>query len=105
MKMYLLWEWTEEHEGKMHHGIFSNHEKAKVAAETNYKKTGDHDDLPEGEFNELEWEETVKGLVGTKMGDYESDYPYEIETFEIDVYYVEEFDEEAREWKTVRHEL
>lgn len=80
--MYLLFEWTEEREGKNHVGIYSTVEKAKKAAELAYKESGDHDDLPEGDYHELEWD----GLVGTKSSGYEQDFPYDIEEFEVDMY-------------------
>lgn len=75
MKMYLLFEWTEEREGKNHVGIYSTLEKAQAAAELSH---GD----------ELEWKElggdAIRSWYAEK--DENDDFPYEIEEFEVDVY-------------------
>ncbi len=72
--MYLLWEWTEEREGKILHGIFSTVGKAKAAAELS-------------DENEVSWSEDGGGLVGYSMSEFaDSDYPFEITKFEVDTY-------------------
>lgn len=75
MKMYLLFEWTEERESKNHVGIYSTVEKAKAAGELSH---GD----------ELEWVEENWSSSPVWRGDkpYDDDYPYEIDEFEVDVY-------------------
>jgi hypothetical protein len=102
MKMYLLYEWTEERESKMHIGIYSTMEKAQAAAEMNYREEGDHDDLPEGDYHELKWEKSRESVDGYKHGSYEKDYPYSIEEFEVDTYVVYDFSGTSYDVKTRR---
>ena len=102
MKMYLLYEWTEEREGKVHFGIYSTVEKAKTAAQRLYESQDWlHEDLPEGTYYKLEWKNECTGISGWKNGD--GDYPYDIEEFEVDTYTTAE--RGFGEWKVTRHEL
>lgn len=72
MKMYLLFEWTEEREAKIHHGIYSTPEKAREAAALFY--------AAEDAAGAILW---IDGY-GEKSCD-EEDNGYEILEFEVDI--------------------
>jgi hypothetical protein len=92
--MYLLFEWTEEREAKMHLAITSSVEKAKKAAELSWKNDGRDRGATDEELEQfhVEWEEHEFGTIGMKKGPededlvyrYDGDVPYEIELFVLD---------------------
>lgn len=96
--MYLLFEWTEEREAKMHIGIYSTQEKAQVAAQMDWEQTLRDRGAEDHEIADLEWEITPDFCIGKKRvnveeGSEESenlmyiddpDLPYDIEGFQLD---------------------
>lgn len=93
--MFLLFEWTEEREAKMHVGIYSTEEKAKKAAQLDWENTLKVRGAEPHEIAELEWD-TLGGefLVGNKriadgadedlLYSSDEDCPYDIETLFLD---------------------
>lgn len=75
MKVYLLFEWTEERESKIHYGVFSTAEFAKARADLEAL------DCEEGP---LDWDEWEGCWTGEKFDGLTQDYPYEIIEFELD---------------------
>jgi hypothetical protein len=88
-KMYLLWEWTEEREAKIHHGIFSAREKAEAAALERLRRDiieigGEPDEVAEAQVN---WDEGLGVKVLPEDSEEwmdDENTPYEIEEFEVD---------------------
>lgn len=92
-KVYLVWEWTEEREAKIHHAICSTLDKAKDAAQ---RLWDDECTLRGDPTSALDWKPSRLPLppdawVGEKgqrnnPGFYDdNDVPFEVEPFEIDV--------------------
>lgn len=91
--MYLLWEWTEEREGKVFHGIYSTPEKAKAAAELS-------------DENEIKWSGDYDELIGFSTSEFaDGDYPFEISKFEVDIYTAYKYGPGTDNPTITRHEL
>lgn len=113
--MYLLFEWTEEREAKMHLGIFTTVEKAKDAALISWKNDGKQRGATEDELEEftIDWAEEEFGTIGTRNGaddedltDLNDEQPYEIEMFQLDRISVHgEYDMATRQYDMEHHDL
>jgi hypothetical protein len=89
-KVYLVWEWTEEREAKIHHAVCSTLDKAKDAAQ---RLWDDECTLRGDPTSPLTWKPSgplpdswagEKGQ-GNSPGYQDDDVPFEVEPFEIDV--------------------
>lgn len=120
--MYLLFEWTEEREAKMHLGIFTSIEKAKAAAEKLWKhELIDDRGAEEHEIDAepLNWtpHRHGDGWTGEKkeladpdlVNRYDVEVPYDIEVFTVDTVSIwsRVKNEETGRYESVRevHEL
>lgn len=113
--MYLLFEWTEEREAKMHLGIFTSIEKAKAAALISWKNDGKQRGATEEELEEftLNWADEKFGTIGTRSGpededltDLNDEQPYEIEVFQLDLISTAgEYNQETRSYDVEIHTL
>lgn len=114
--MYLLWEWTEEREAKIHHGIFSTPEKAKQAAQLDYESNFDPWDLEDEEAEKWEEGDPIPALAwsvlsysddltGEKPGPRSGDTPYQITEFEVDIYTVYSYGPGTENPSKKRHTL
>lgn len=87
-KVYLVWEWTEEREAKIHHAICSTLDKAKDAAQ---RLWDDECTLRGDPTSPLTWKpsgplsDSWAGEKGQGGYQYDADVPFEVEPFEIDV--------------------
>ena len=106
--MFLLFEWTEEREAKMHLGIYSTEEKAQAAAQLYWKKELEERGAEPHEIAELVWDKGDTFLIGKKkiavgadedlLYSSDEDCPYDVETLFVDaaVHY---------DWKTREQEV
>lgn len=89
-KVFLLFEWTEEREAKNHIGVFTTLKKAQQAAQRSWEE----DQRADGEeAGELEWKDlAAHGSPDIYWGEkpeneYMDESPFEINTFELDVFF------------------
>lgn len=94
-KMFLLFEWTEEREAKMHLGIYSSADKARAAAQLYWAQELKDRGADEPEIGELIWDGDARYLIGHKgladgvededlLYTSDEDCPYDIEELYVD---------------------
>ena len=99
--MFLLFEWTEEREAKMHIGIYSTEEKAKAAAQLAWANELKDRGAEPHEVGNLEWKSDGGFLTGWKrLADgadedlvyvADADCPYDVEALPLDFVLLHQF--------------